>query len=63
MGRFDIVPADDLGLKRYISNHYFNGEKVSTQDVRTLSEGWGSWKGLAAYYLLEADRLGLNEKN
>jgi DNA-3-methyladenine glycosylase II len=60
MGRFDIVPADDLGLKRYISQLYFKGEKISSNDVRKTLDKYGPWKGLVAYYLLEADRLGLN---
>jgi DNA-3-methyladenine glycosylase II len=62
MQRFDVVPADDLGLKRYVSKHYFSGEKISSDDVRKLAKQWGAWKGLVAYYLLEADRLNLKIK-
>jgi len=59
MGRFDAVPADDLGLKRYISQHYFDGKEITSMDVRGILDTFGRWKGLAAYYLLEADRIGL----
>jgi DNA-3-methyladenine glycosylase II len=59
MQRFDIVPADDLGLKRYIAHHYFKDKPTSSADVRAVLDKYGAWKGLAAYYFLEADRLGL----
>ena len=62
MQRFDVVPADDLGLKRYISHHYFDDKKIASSDVREIAVHWGSWKGLVAYYCLEADRLELNVK-
>ena len=60
MQRFDAVPADDLGLKRFVSTHYFNGKKITSAQIRTIAENWGPWKGLAAYYFLEADRLNIN---
>lgn len=60
MQRFDVVPADDLGLKRFVSHHYYNDKKITSQEVREVALNWGTWKGLAAYYFLEADRLGLN---
>ena len=60
MKRFDVVPADDLGLRRYVSHHYFNGKKITSTEVRAVAERWGAWKGLAAYYFLEADRLNLH---
>jgi DNA-3-methyladenine glycosylase II len=60
MQRFDVVPADDLGMRRYVSHQYFDGNKIGSAEVREVAEGWGDWKGLAAYYLLEADRLNLS---
>jgi DNA-3-methyladenine glycosylase II len=62
MGRFDVVPADDLGLKRYISRLYFKGEKITGDMVRQTLDKYGRWKGLVAYYFLEADRLGFKVK-
>jgi DNA-3-methyladenine glycosylase II len=63
MNRFDVIPADDLGLKRYVAHHYYNDKKITSQDIRDLATQWGPWKGLVAYYLLEADRIGLELKN
>ena len=60
MQRFDVVPADDLGLNRFVAKHYFYGKKIFTVDVRATMDRFGSWKGLVAYYFLEADRLGLS---
>ena len=62
MQRFDVVPADDLGMRRYVSHHYFNDKKIGSAEVRKVAEKWGRWKGLAAYYFLEADRLNLKVK-
>jgi 3-methyladenine DNA glycosylase/8-oxoguanine DNA glycosylase len=47
-------------MRRYVSHQYFDGNKIGSAEVREVAEGWGDWKGLAAYYLLEADRLNLS---
>lgn len=59
MGRLDALPADDLGLRRSISHYYVGGEKVTAPQARELAVGWGSWRGLAAFYLLRAMWLGI----
>jgi len=56
--RLDIIPADDLGLRRVIARRYEAGGDISGQDVRKIADRWGPWKGLAAYYLLVADMMG-----
>jgi DNA-3-methyladenine glycosylase II len=57
--RPDAFPADDLGVRRFISQYYFGGRKISAADARTFAERWGAWKGFAAYYLEVADLLGI----
>ncbi|WP_455391871.1 DNA-3-methyladenine glycosylase family protein, partial [[Eubacterium] cellulosolvens] len=32
MQRFDVVPADDLGLRRYVSHHYFDDKKITSAE-------------------------------
>ena len=59
MRKLEALPADDLGLRRHIAHHYCNDRKISGAEVRTIAENWGKWKGLAAYYLIMFDRLGM----
>jgi DNA-3-methyladenine glycosylase II len=55
MQRLEALPADDLGLRRVISRYYRDGKVISSSEARRIGEGWGAWKGLAAYYLVVAD--------
>lgn len=57
--RPDVFPADDVGVRRFISRYYLGGEKIAPADARTFAERWGAWKGFAAYYLEVADLLGI----
>ena len=57
--RFDAFPADDLGLRRLIGHYYGNAAPISSETARTIADRWGSWKGLAAYYLVVASIRGI----
>jgi DNA-3-methyladenine glycosylase II len=59
MQKWDVMPADDLGLRRIIAQYYCEGEKISGDQVHKITEPWGKWKGLAAFYLVIAEMLGL----
>ncbi len=59
MHRLDAFPADDLGLRRAIAQRYHINGKLSGDEARKIAEQWGEWKGLAAFYLLIADQLGI----
>ncbi len=59
MQKLEAIPADDLGLRRLISHHYFNGKRISGEEARRIAENWGKWKGLASYYLIMAGITGL----
>jgi len=59
LSRLDAIPADDLGIRRSISNYYSRVSRIDTEEARRIAEAWGEWKGLAAYYLLVAERLGI----
>jgi DNA-3-methyladenine glycosylase II len=45
-------PADDLGLRKAISQYYCDDKKISADNARQIANKWGKWKGLAAYYIL-----------
>jgi 3-methyladenine DNA glycosylase/8-oxoguanine DNA glycosylase len=59
MHRLDAFPADDFGLRRSIARRYNLGEKITGEEARSIADSWGAWKGLAAYYLLIADQMGI----
>jgi len=59
MQRLDALPADDLGLRRTISRYYCGGKPISSAETRNIAKNWGKWKGLAAYYLIVAEMLGI----
>ena len=55
MQRLDALPADDLGIRRVISRYYCGGKLITSAEARKIAEGWGRWKGLAAFYLIIAE--------
>ena len=59
LGRVDSVPADDLGIRTVVGRALGGGERVSAEKVRELLLPFAPWRGLFAFYLLAADRLGL----
>jgi DNA-3-methyladenine glycosylase II len=52
MGRTDVVPASDLGVRRVVGHYLGGGKELSARDVRELLEPWAPWRGLTAFYLL-----------
>jgi DNA-3-methyladenine glycosylase II len=59
MSKLEALPADDLGLRRTISHYYCGGKNITSAEARKIAENWGEWKGLAAYYLIVAEILGI----
>jgi DNA-3-methyladenine glycosylase II len=57
MRKLDVVPADDLGLRRIISHYYYRDDEISGAEARKVAKRWGKWKGLAAFYLIVADAM------
>jgi DNA-3-methyladenine glycosylase II len=60
MSRLEALPADDLGLRRTISHYYCSGKPILSFEARKIAENWGKWKGLAAYYLIIAEIVGID---
>ena len=59
MQRLEALPADDLGLRRTIAYFYCDGKEINSSRAREIAKNWGTWKGLAAYYLIVAEILGI----
>jgi len=61
MHKLEAMPADDIGLRRCISHYYCNDEKISRDEARRIAGKWGKWKSLAGFYLIMAEKLGLEK--
>jgi DNA-3-methyladenine glycosylase II len=59
MQRLDALPADDFGIRRVISRYYCGGKPIKSAEAREIAKSWGTWKGLAAYYLIVAEIKGI----
>lgn len=62
MQRLDAIPADDLGLRRCISHYYCSGQKITSSEARKIAEAWKGWRGLASFYLITAERMGIEPR-
>ena len=51
MLRPNILPINDLGLKRALSIHYNDNKLVNTNDIDTISGPWKPWRSVATWYL------------
>jgi DNA-3-methyladenine glycosylase II len=59
MQKFDAIPADDLGLRRAIARYYYDDRKISGAEARRTADAWKGWRGLASFYLIMGERLGI----
>jgi DNA-3-methyladenine glycosylase II len=59
LNRLDVLPADDLGVRRAIAYYYRGGRRTSPDEARYIAAGWAPWRGLAAHYLITAQRLAI----
>lgn len=59
MQKLDAIPADDLGLRRCISHYYCDNRKTTGDQARKIAEAWKGWRGLASFYLITAERIGV----
>lgn len=52
MGRYDALPANDMGLRMGVTKYLNKRERVSEKEVRDLLEPFGKYQGYAAFYLI-----------
>jgi len=55
--KWDAMPADDIGLRRIISQYYCGGRRITSEEAKKIAEPWGKWRGLAAFYFVIAELL------
>ena len=64
MGRLDVVPASDLGVRKAVGLYFGGGGNPPPQEVRDILRPWSPWRGLLAFYLLAHHRrsqMGLDQ--
>ncbi|TXI18010.1 MAG: DNA-3-methyladenine glycosylase 2 family protein [Nitrosomonas sp.] len=49
--RPDVLPLDDIGLQRAISQHYFGKQTVDKKMMHELACCWQPWRSVATWYL------------
>ena len=52
----NVIPADDVALRKTTSEYYFAGKELSGKEIREFAGQWEEYQGLAAFYLLYARR-------
>ncbi len=57
LGRTDVFPADDLGVRTAIGKLYGTGKIVSAQEARKILVKWKPYRRYTTFYLLCAGRL------
>jgi DNA-3-methyladenine glycosylase II len=51
LGERDILPADDLGVRKSIGQIYHLAAMPAAAEVRRIGERWAGWRSYAAVYL------------
>ncbi len=49
--RPDVLPLDDIGLQRAISQHYFGKQDVDKNALIEIAKPWQPWRSVATWYL------------
>ena len=57
LGRPDVCPADDLGVRRAFEALCFHGHAADAARIRRRARAWRPFRSLAVHYLLAARRL------
>jgi DNA-3-methyladenine glycosylase II len=59
MRRLEEMPADDIGLRKCIAHFYSKDRRITADEARLIAKKWGNWKGLAGFYLMIAEHMGV----
>lgn len=54
MGRPDLLPAADIGLRKAVQKVYGLPERPGEEEVRRIGEAWAPWRSYATFYLWDA---------
>jgi DNA-3-methyladenine glycosylase II len=51
MLRPDVLPVDDLGLRRAMERQYNGGDELTREEMRAIGAPWAPWRSVATWYL------------
>ena len=51
MGRLNVFPVDDLGIKNGIQRFYELEERPTAEEMRAIAEPWAPYESMASWYL------------
>jgi DNA-3-methyladenine glycosylase II len=57
LGRLDVLPVDDLGLRQSAQQFYALPAPPSAATLRAIAEPWRPYRSVASWYLWRARRL------
>ncbi len=49
--RPNVLPLDDLGLRKAVCIHYCGGDEMPVEAIRQLARDWEPWRSVATWYL------------
>jgi DNA-3-methyladenine glycosylase II len=49
--RPDVLPVDDLGLRRAVSLRYRGGRQITETGLRRIAKAWQPWRSVATWFL------------
>lgn len=49
--RPNVLPLDDIGLVKAVSQSYFGGEAITRADIRDIARAWQPWCSAATWHL------------
>lgn len=49
--RPDVLPMDDIGLQKAVSQHYFSRDPVTRSELREVAENWAPWRSVGTWYM------------
>ena len=57
LGRGDVCPAGDLGVRKAFAHFYNRGRELSERAIRRRAAAWGPHQNLVVHYLLAGQRM------
>jgi DNA-3-methyladenine glycosylase II len=63
LNRLNVLPLNDLGLKKSIQKNYSLSKLPDTEEILKLSKKWEPYKSIASWYLWQATNENMNSTN
>ena len=49
--RPNVLPLTDIGLIRAVEKNYSDGEELSVEQIKLISQKWIPWRTVATWYM------------